>query len=110
MTEYITLTSKGQVTVPKKIRDKLKWEEGAKLKFYLDGEEVKVKQVTIVDEMEDLLIKDLMDLGYKGEELKAKLLERKLALDKAFERLLEKRLQEDTVPLDEAIRSIEGKI
>lgn len=43
MMEYTTLTSKGQVVVPKEIRDKLKWKEGTKLKFFLDGEELKVK-------------------------------------------------------------------
>lgn len=106
--EYSTLTSKGQVTVPKEFRDRFKWGEGTKLRFYLDGEELKVKQVTFIDEMEDLLTKDLTDLGYKGEELKVKLIERKEALNKAFDRLLEERLQEETVPLEEAIRSIEN--
>lgn len=105
--EYSTLTSKGQVTVPKEIRDRFKWGEGTKLRFYLDGEELKVKQVTFIDEMEDLLTKDLTDLGYKGGELKVKLIERKEALNKAFDRLLEERLQEETVTLEEAIRSIE---
>jgi AbrB family looped-hinge helix DNA binding protein len=107
--DYTTLTSKGQVTVPKEIRDRFKWGEGTKLRFYLDGEELKVKQVTFIDEMEDLLTKDLTDLGYQGEELKVKLIERKEALNKAFDRLLEERLQEETVPLEEAIRSIENE-
>lgn len=102
--EYTTLTSKGQVTVPKEIRDKFNWKEGTKLKFYLDGEDLKIKQVTIVDEMEDLLLKDLMKLGYKGQELKAKLLERKDALNKTFDKFIEERLQEETVPLEDAIR------
>lgn len=107
--EYTTLTSKGQVTVPKEIRDKFNWKEGTKLKFYLDGEDLKVKQVTIVDEMEDLLIRDLTDLGYKGQELKAKLLERKEALNKTFDKFIEERLQEETVPLEDAVRSIEDE-
>lgn len=110
MAEYTTLTSKGQVTVPKEIRDKLRWKEGIKLKFYIDGEELKVKEVTIIDEIEDLLVKDLVDLGYKGEELRAKILERKKALNEAFDRLLEERLKEETVPLDDAIRSIKNEI
>ncbi|MDD2421035.1 MAG: AbrB/MazE/SpoVT family DNA-binding domain-containing protein [Heliobacteriaceae bacterium] len=105
--EYMTLTSKGQVTVPKEIRDRFKWGEGTKLRFYIEGEEIKIKQVTFIDEMEDLLTKDLADSGYNGEELKVKLIERKEALNKAFERLLAERLQEETVPLEEAIKSIE---
>ncbi|MCL5290400.1 MAG: AbrB/MazE/SpoVT family DNA-binding domain-containing protein [Bacillota bacterium] len=107
--EYTTITSKGQVTVPKEIRDKFMWKEGTKLKFFLDGEELKVKEVTIVDEMEDLLTKDLADLGYQGEELKAKLLERKADLNKAFDKFIEERLSEETVPFEEAIRSIENE-
>ena len=107
--EYTTLTSKGQVTVPKEIREKFNWKEGTRLKFYIDGEELKVKEITILDEMEDLITKDLIDLGYSGEELKAKLLERKAAFNKAFDRLLEERLKEETVPLEEAIRSIENE-
>lgn len=108
--EYTTLTSKGQVTVPKEIRDNLKWREGTKLKFYIDGEDLKVKEMTIIDEMEDLIIKDLTELNYSGDELKVKILERKEVLNKALDRLLEERLKEETVPLDEAIRSIENEI
>ena len=108
--EYTMLTSKGQITVPKEILDKFKWGEGTKLKFYLDGEELRVKQVTIIDEMEDLLVKDLMGLGYKGEELKVKLIERKNSLNNAFIQLLEDRLKEETIPMEEAIRSIENEV
>ena len=107
--EYTILTSKGQVTVPKEIREKFKWKEGTRLKFFIDGEELKVKEVTILDEMEDLIKKDLIDLGYGGEEFKAKLLERKAAINQAFDRLLEERLEEETMPLEEAIRSIENE-
>jgi len=107
--EYTTLTSKGQVTVPKDIREKFHWKEGTRLRFYIDGEELKVKKVTILGEMEDLITKDLIDSGYSGEELKTKLLEQKAAFNKAFDKLLEERLKEETVPLEDAIRSIENK-
>jgi AbrB family looped-hinge helix DNA binding protein len=101
--EYTTLTSKGQVTVPKEVRDKFNWKKGTKLKFYLDGEELKVKEITISDEMEDLLLKDLMDLGYRGETLEAKLIERKDILNKTFDKFIEERLQEETVSLEDAV-------
>jgi AbrB family looped-hinge helix DNA binding protein len=107
--EYTTLTSKGQVTVPKEIRDKFNWKEGTKLKFYLDGEELKVKEIMIADEMEDLLLRDLMDLGYKGKELKAKLFERKDILNKTFDKFIEERFQEETVSLDDAISDIKNE-
>lgn len=107
MPDYTTITAKGQVTVPKEIRERFTWAEGTKLRFYVDGNEIKVKEVTLIDEMEDLIIKDLKEAGYKGEELKAKVVERKEMLDSAFEQLLQERLGEKTIPLDEAIRSIE---
>ena len=49
-------------------------------------------------------------MGKDGEELKAKVLERKEAINKAFDRLLEERLKEETVPLEEAIRVIENEV
>lgn len=55
-----------------------------------------------------MLVKDLMDLGYKGEELKTKLLKRKAELNKAFDKFIEGRLAEEIVPFEEAIRSIEN--
>ena len=81
-----------------------------KLKIFIDGEELKVKEFTITDEIEDLLLKDLIDLGYQGEELKTKVIKRKEAINKAFDRLLEERLKEETVPLDEAIKGIKDGI
>ena len=57
-----------------------------------------------------MLVKDLMDLGYKGEELKVKLIQRKDSLNNAFNQLLEDRLKEETIPLEEAIRSIENEV
>ncbi|RYD01844.1 hypothetical protein N752_28135 [Desulforamulus aquiferis] len=62
----------------------------------------------MIDEMEDLLIKDLLDLGYTGKELETKLLERKSEINNAFDRLIKERLREETVPFDEAIRSIKN--
>ncbi|MBS3814813.1 AbrB/MazE/SpoVT family DNA-binding domain-containing protein [Candidatus Bipolaricaulota bacterium] len=39
MSEKATVTKKGQVTIPKKIRDKLGLEEGMKVTFQLKGKE-----------------------------------------------------------------------
>lgn len=97
MIEYGTLTSKGQVTIPKKIRDQLNWSAGIKLKFYFDGAQLRVTPVTVIDEMESLLLDDLMDLSYQGAELETKLLERKKALKQAFTQLLTNRLQQGTI-------------
>jgi len=108
MSDYTTITAKGQVTIPKDIRERFTWTEGTKIRFYVDGNEIKVKEVTLIDEIGDLIIKDLKEEGYRGEELKAKVVERKKMLDFTFEQLLQERMAEKTIPLDEAIRSIEG--
>lgn len=108
MFEYATLTSKGQVTIPKKIRDQLNWSAGIKLKFYFDGTQLRVTPVTVIDEMESLLMDDLIDLDYQGVELENKLLERKKALKQAFNQLLMDRLQQSTIPLEKVIGSIEN--
>lgn len=107
MIEYGTLTSKGQVTIPKRIRDQLNWSTGIKLKFYYDGSQLRVTPVTVIDELEDLLINDLLDLNYRGAELQTKLQERKKALKKAFDQLLHDRLQQPTIPLEQVMRDSE---
>lgn len=41
----IKITSKGQVTLPVDIRDKLKLNQGDHLAVYLDGEEIRIKKI-----------------------------------------------------------------
>ena len=43
--EIIRITSKGQMTLPKAIREKLKLNKGAHLAVYLNGEEIVLKKV-----------------------------------------------------------------
>ncbi len=43
--EIIKLTSKGQMTLPKPIREKLKLNKGAHLAIFLNGEEIVLKKV-----------------------------------------------------------------
>lgn len=105
-----TMTKKGRVTVPKEIHEKFGWTEGTKLKFYIDGTEVKIKIFDIIDEFEDLIVADLEKEGFKGEHLKAKLFERKAQLDKAFDRLLEERLKEEIAPLKDVVRELENEL
>lgn len=105
-----TMTKKGQVTVPKEIREKFGWAEGTKLKFYIDGNEVKLKSFDIVDGLEDLIVADLEKEGYIGDQLKAKLFERKEQLDRAFDRLLEERLREETTPLKDVLKELENEL
>lgn len=43
--EIIKVTSKGQMTLPKAIREKLKLSKGAHLAVYLNGEEIVLKRI-----------------------------------------------------------------
>ena len=42
---YARLTSKGQVTVPKEVRDRLHLEAGDVLSYEVEGDEVRVRKV-----------------------------------------------------------------
>ncbi len=107
MDEITTITQKGQVTIPKKFRDKFNWKAGTKLRFFMDEEQLKVKEVTIQDEIEDIIMSDLVKQGYQGKELKLKLMETKTVFNEAFEKMLSEREEEGTVSLEDALRSIE---
>jgi len=47
---YSTLSSKGQVTIPKSLRDQLDLSAGDKLEFELDDETLKISKVEPFDE------------------------------------------------------------
>ena len=107
MDEITTITQKGQVTIPKKFRDKFNWHAGTKLRFFMDEEQLKVKEVTIQDEFEDIIMSDLIKQGYQGKDLTLKLMETKAVFDEAFEKMLLEREEEGTVSLEDALRSID---
>ncbi len=67
------LTSKGQITIPKSIRNKLNLSKGDRFEFKVQGDEIVLKKVSLIDEMEDLIIADLKKAGYAGKELEGKL-------------------------------------
>lgn len=52
--------------------------------YYSEDAELKVWGITVLDEMEGIIRKDLVELGCEGTGFRAKLLERKAALDQAF--------------------------
>ena len=53
--EYATLTKQNQITVPIKIRDKLKLKPSDRLVFYESGETIKVSKLKSIDDFRGLL-------------------------------------------------------
>jgi len=107
MDEITTITQKGQVTIPKKFRDKFNWKAGTKLRFLIDDDGLRVKEVSIQDEIENMIMSDLAKQGYQGKDLTLKLMETKAAFDEAFERMLSERENEGTISLDDALKAID---
>lgn len=75
MSEKATVTKKGQVTIPKKIRDKLGLKEGKKVSFELKG-----KEAVLLPEVEHPLeeLRDLRkEVRFSEEEIKSMIEESK---------------------------------
>ncbi|HPD74114.1 MAG TPA: hypothetical protein P5014_00905 [Patescibacteria group bacterium] len=53
--EYATLTKQNQITVPIKVRDKLKLKPSDRLVFYESGETIKVSKLKSLDDFKGLL-------------------------------------------------------
>jgi len=53
--EYATLTKQNQITVPIKVRDKLKLKPSDRLVFYESGETIKVSKLKSIDDFRGLL-------------------------------------------------------
>ncbi|MPL67829.1 hypothetical protein SDC9_13532 [bioreactor metagenome] len=60
MTEYnTTISSKGQLVLPKEIRDQFNLSTGSKIKIIVDGEQIIIKPRTVADEFQELILTDL---------------------------------------------------
>ncbi len=72
--------------------------EGEAVLPLVRGDKITTDKVSLLDEMEDLIIADLREVGYKGKELEGKLFQRKEELGWAFERMLEEARRDEVVP------------
>lgn len=64
MAEYeVKMSSKGQVVLPKKVRDQFKLCAGSKIRIIVDGENIVFKPRTIADEFQDLILADVIKDG-----------------------------------------------
>lgn len=47
---YSTLSTKGQLTIPKRLREELELSPGDKIEFKLDGDQLKLRKIKPFDE------------------------------------------------------------
>jgi bifunctional DNA-binding transcriptional regulator/antitoxin component of YhaV-PrlF toxin-antitoxin module len=90
----LKISPKGQITLPRKLREKLFI--GNYVYLNLEKGKAVLEPVSFIDEFDDLIVRDVQKEGYTGEEAKAKVKEKKLALLKA----LEKELRESVTEAD----------
>jgi len=67
--KVVVPTVRGQVTIPKEIRDKLKIGPRTKLKVFLNGSQVVFEPVSTVDELFRELRAEAVQQGFTREEL-----------------------------------------
>ncbi|MHB9094935.1 MAG: AbrB/MazE/SpoVT family DNA-binding domain-containing protein [Eubacteriales bacterium] len=62
-------TSRGQITIPKEIRDILRIDENTKLKIFLDKEEIRIQVTNPLDEAVKALMTEAKRKQYKPEDI-----------------------------------------
>ena len=74
--ELAKVTSKGQITIPKEIRDKLKIKEGSKILFFQRGDEIIIKNAAMIalEKIQDEFEGEAERLGLETEEDVVKLI------------------------------------
>lgn len=80
----VTISSKGQLVLPKEIRTQFKLGSGSKIKIIVDGEQIILRPRTVADELQDLLLAEIARDGKPVNETTVKEYQQKLnrALDK----------------------------
>jgi len=100
----LKVSPKGQITLPKKIRAALAIEDYV----YLEIKENKaeLKPVSFVEEMKELLIKDLQREGYSDKELQKEIDEKLPKMLETLKNELNKKSEEETVSYKEALEEL----
>ena len=56
MIQYdVTISSKGQLVLPKELRDKFRLNSGSKVKIIVDGEQIILQPKTVQDELQNII-------------------------------------------------------
>jgi len=101
----LKVSPKGQITLPKKVRTNLSIRDYIYLEIKDDKAEL--KSVSFVDELEELIIRDLKREGYTAKEIQHMLPKKKKQLSKALVEELNERSNEETVSHADALKELE---
>ena len=113
MKEYdVVISTKGQVVLPKEIREQFKLSTGSKIKVWIDGEQIILKPRSVMDEMKDLIIADLARDGKPVTEKTVKEYQAKLgkALDAVVAEAEQEYQAKQYITLSDLRREEEGNV
>lgn len=107
MREYmVRVNDRGQMVIPKLVRDHFGIKSS--LRMVVTDDKITLAPMTLLDEFDDLILRELQAEGTTDEELDRKLLERKKQITKVYLEELDLRKREDCQgrPLDEIVREL----
>lgn len=100
----LKVSPKGQITLPKKVRSKLSIKDYVYLELKEDKAEL--KPMSLIDELEDLIVKDLKSEGYSAEQISKMLPQKKKELARVLNEELKERAREDTISHKDALKEL----
>jgi len=100
----LKVSPKGQITLPKKVRSKLSIKDYVYLELKEDKAEL--KPMSLIDELEDLIVKDLKSEGYSAEQISKMLPQKKKELAQALSEELKEHGREDTISHKDALKEL----
>ena len=87
MTQYdVTISSKGQLVLPKELRDKFRLNSGSKIKIIVDGEQIILQPRTVLDELQNIIIDNITKDGKLANEETVK--EYQVKIKKALDKMI----------------------
>lgn len=108
MREYmVKVNDRGQIVIPKLVRDHFGIKSS--LRMVVTDDKITLSPMTLIDEFDDLILKELQAEGTAAEELEEKLLERKKQITKIYLEELDSRRNEDSQgrSLDDIVRELD---
>lgn len=86
----VQVNERGQITIPKELRDKVHIHPKENLKIAVDDQgRIILYKKDLIDDLEDLIKRDLINEGYSEDDFAKKLPERKKELAKALLKMVE---------------------
>ncbi|MCR6546998.1 AbrB/MazE/SpoVT family DNA-binding domain-containing protein [Dehalobacterium formicoaceticum] len=101
----LKVSPKGQITLPKKIRQDLRISDYVYLE--INGEKAYLKPTGFLDDLNSIIAKEVKAEGFEGKEAEAKILEKKKLLVKNLKQELDERKSEEVISFDDAITELE---